>query len=180
MEKDVKVKVTNRSLSKVIYSVKNLGVRREFLPGESIAIPYSELEALSFQPGGKALMANYLMLTSLEDPKAKSSAVEPEYYYGEAEITNLIKNGSLDEWLDMLDFAPVGVIDMAKELSITIPLNDVEKREALLAKTGYDVTAIINNAKEDEEDEVAVEAAPKRRVNQKQGRRTNTKPKTEE
>jgi len=36
--------------------------------------------------------------------------------------------GSLDEFLDCLDFAPEGVKDLIKTLSVELPLNDVSKR----------------------------------------------------
>jgi len=36
--------------------------------------------------------------------------------------------GSLDEFLDCLDFAPSVIIDMIKVLAVDLPLNDVSKR----------------------------------------------------
>jgi hypothetical protein len=50
-----------------------------------------------------------------------------------------MQNGSLDEFLDCLDFAPEGVIDLIKTLAVELPLNDVAKREAILNKTGFNV-----------------------------------------
>ena len=49
----------------------------------------------------------------------------------------------MDEFLDCLDFAPQGVIDLIKEYAVTLPLNDVAKREVLLDKFDYDVNKII-------------------------------------
>jgi hypothetical protein len=48
--------VKNRSFSRVGYTIPEDGIRREFAPGESKKIRYSELEKLSFQSGGVALM----------------------------------------------------------------------------------------------------------------------------
>jgi len=39
-----------------------------------------------------------------------------------------MKTGSLDEFLDCLDFAPEGVTDLIKTLAVELPLNDVAKR----------------------------------------------------
>ena len=93
-----------------------------------------------------------------------------------------IKEGSLEEFLDALDFAPEGVKDLIKKYSLELPLNDVAKREALLKKEKFNVTAMLENSKEDieeaaaptgrrvkkaevEEEETAVEAPkPKRRA----------------
>jgi hypothetical protein len=47
MENTTKVKVRNRSNSVVVYSVEDLRVRREFMPGEVKQIPLEEIYALS-------------------------------------------------------------------------------------------------------------------------------------
>ena len=74
--------------------------------------------------------------------------VEPEYDYTPTDIKNLLLNGSLDELLDCLDFAPEGVIEIVKDLAVELPLNDVAKREAILNKTGFNVTNAIEIKKE--------------------------------
>jgi len=66
--------------------------------------------------------------------------VEPEYKYSRSDVLNLLKNGSLDEFLDCLDFAPSGVKELIKDLAVELPLNDVAKRDAILEKLGFDVT----------------------------------------
>jgi hypothetical protein len=55
------------------------------------------------------------------------------------------------------------VIDLIKTLSVRLPLNDVEKREAILEKTGFNVDNAIRINKEVAEP-VKNEAAPERRV----------------
>jgi len=64
--------------------------------------------------------------------------------------------GSLDEFLDCLDFAPSVIIDMIKVLAVELPLNDVSKREAIKDKLGFDVTKAIEirNTKLDGETDV--------------------------
>jgi hypothetical protein len=52
--------VKNRSSSRVVYRIPDLGIRREFMPGEVKKISYEELEKLSYRPGGENLIANYL------------------------------------------------------------------------------------------------------------------------
>jgi hypothetical protein len=78
--------------------------------------------------------------------------VEPEYHMTERDVVGLIKTGSLDAFLDALDFAPVGVIDLIKKLSVEIPLMDMAKRNALKAKTGFDVDAALRHIEEEKED----------------------------
>ena len=71
----------------------------------------------------------------------------------EADVAKLITSGSLDAFLDALDFAPIGVIDLIKKLSITIPMVDIQKRKALKEKTGFDVEAALKHNEEDKEDD---------------------------
>lgn len=143
-------KVTNRSTSVVGYTIPDTGVRRSFAPGETKQISLQELEKLSYIPGGNALLANFLQL---EKNSGVLQNVEPEYHMTEKDVIDLIKTGSLDEFLDALDFAPQGVIDLIKKLSVTVPLYDMQKRKALKDKTGFDVDAAIRHDMEDKEDE---------------------------
>ena len=108
--------------------------------------------------------------------------VEPEYHMNEQQIAQLIARGSLDEFLDALDFAPDGVIDLIKRMSISMPLTDYNKIAALKEKTGLDVEAALKNIRaEKEEDKKSIDdsnGAPQRRVKKDEvpeGRRTAPK-----
>ena len=116
--------VTNRSASSVVYSIPEDGIRREFSPGETKKIKYGELEKLSFQDGGKALIGHYFLLRSAEALQNLGIPTEPEYYMTEEQVIDLIKNGSLDAWLDCLEFAPHGVHEMIKKLTMHYYWND--------------------------------------------------------
>ena len=172
--------VKNRSVSVVVYKLPEDGIRREFMPGETKKIPYTELEKLTYQSGGRELMANYLQILDEEVLSDLGIATEPEYYMSELDIVKLIKEDSLDAFLDFLDFAPVGNIDLLKKLSISIPLTDYQKRQALKEKTGFDVDTAIKNLEAEKAEEAEnknKEAAPQRRkvVEEKApvGRRTS-------
>jgi hypothetical protein len=56
-----------------------------------------------------------------------------------------MEEGTLDEFLDCLDFAPIGVIDLIKRYAVALPLSDYNKRKAIKDKLGYDVDAAIKN-----------------------------------
>jgi hypothetical protein len=90
-------------------------------------------------------MANFLQIQSVEATENLGIHTEPEYNMSEDQIVNLIKTGSLDAFLDCLDFAPVGVIDLLKQYSVSIPLADYDKRQALKEKTGFDVDVALKN-----------------------------------
>jgi hypothetical protein len=144
--------VKNRGASHVSYRIPEDGIRRSFAPGETKEISYKELEKLTFQPGGMMLLTNYLQLIETEALNAFGIRTEPEYHMSEADVAKLIKVGTLDAFLDALDFAPVSVIDLIKKLSVDIPLMDMEKRKALKAKTGFDVDAALRHIEEEKED----------------------------
>ena len=144
--------VKNRGASHVSYKIPEDGIRRSFAPGETKEISYQELEKLTFQPGGMMLLTNYLQLIEQEALNTFGIHAEPEYHMSEADVAKLIKTGTLDAFLDALDFAPVSVIDLIKKLSVDIPLLDMDKRKALKAKTGFDVDAALRHIEEEKDD----------------------------
>lgn len=162
-------KVKNRSAGVVIYRIPEDNIRREFMPGETKAIPMTELEKLSYQPGGQMMMNNFLQIQSAEAQRELNIPVEQEYNYSEEDIVRIMQHGSLDEFLDMLDFAPQGVMDLIRQFAVSLPLNDIEKRRALKNKTGFDVNAALTHVEEEKQEDaeagIAVEtSAPQRRV----------------
>lgn len=177
--------VKNRSTSMVVYRIPELNIRREFAPGETKKIDFDELEKLTYQPGGKCLMANFLQIQSESAVKELGIKTEIEYNLSEEQIANLIKEGSLDEFLDCLDFAPVGVIDIIKRLAIALPMEDLKKRKALKEKTGFDVATALRHIEEEKAEDLEgkqPESAPTRRVVQQEstGRRVVKKAETTE
>ncbi len=172
--------VTNRSASKVIYSVPDLGVKlREFQPGETKKISFEELEGLNYQPGGPNLIANYLQLQDVEAQQTFIGQVEPEYNMSIDQVKELILHGSLDEWLDCLDFAPEGVIDIIKELSVELPLTDTRKMETFQQKFNVNLANAIKLYQEEKAENNNNDnnkEAKTRRVNKEETKTENTKP----
>ena len=66
---------------------------------------------------------NYLQVTE-EQVAELDIKVEPEYFLDEKGVKELMLHGTLDEFLDALDFAPKGVIEMFKEYAVSLPLGD--------------------------------------------------------
>lgn len=157
-------RVTNRSTSRVGYNLPEDKIRRVFAPGEVKMIPYWELEKLTFQPGGCTLIADYLLIENEEAIQQIGMPTEPEYYMNKEQVIALMNNGTIDAWIDCLNFAPQGVIEMIKDLSVSVPLNDVAKRLELKNKTGFDVDAAIANIRADQEIEAVATPGPTRRT----------------
>lgn len=173
--------VTNRSASRVFYSVPELGIKsRQYEPGETKRIKYEELEGLSFIPGGMELIRDYLLIQDEEVRSDIMGEVEPEYNMTEQQVRDLIVSGSMDEWLDALDFAPEGVIDLIKNLSVAIPLSDTNKMKAFLEKKGVNLERMIRARQEELADaEASDQAAVEKKAAEKAvaavpaGRRTS-------
>lgn len=138
-----KVKVTNRSAGEVFYRLNDSKVFRTFNGKETKEIPFSELEELAQQPGGRALIEGYLLI---EDEKILSTLdvnPEPEYFLTAEAIPEWLKTCTIDEFTDALEYAPEGVIELIKKIAVEERLNDFSKREALKRIKGFDVTKAI-------------------------------------
>lgn len=150
MEDSKKIRVKNRVNSPVVYIVPDMGnLKREFQGQQEKILTFEELRKLSYTPGGDVLLRDYLVIRDEEALKALDLNVEPEYFYNKQDVIKLLQHGSLDEFLDCLDFAPEGVLDLIKEYAVTLPLNDVAKRQAILDKLGFNVTVAIDLQKDE-------------------------------
>lgn len=172
--------VKNRSSSTVVYKIPETNLRREFAPGETKRISFGELEKLTYQTGGRILLEQFLQIMDEDVTSNLNVKREVEYDMSEAQVRDLLLNGSLDAFLDALDFAPIGVIDLIKVLAVKLPLTDLNKRRALLEKTGFDVDKAIQHIEEEyqeQEQEHITPPASERRVktnNAPTGRRTTS------
>ena len=145
--------VKNRSAGVAVYKIPELGIRRSFQPGEVKQISAEELEKLTYRPGGMAMLSNFLQIQSVEGLQRIGLNPQPEYHMSEQDIAKMMVSGSLDEFLDCLDFAPPGVIDLIKKLSVSLPLGDISKRKALKEKTGFDCDAALKHVMEEKEED---------------------------
>jgi hypothetical protein len=165
--------VTNRSAGIVGYAIPEMGIKnREFQPNETKKISAEELRNLTYIPGGTALMRDYLQIRDPEAREELVGKVEPEYNMSIDDVKKLIQFGSMDEWLDCLDFASEGVIDIIKTLSVELPLTDTNKMEAFKKKKGIDLARAIRAKQEEDAENLAassgqLEPAAQRRVQPK-------------
>jgi len=174
MDNNKKVRVRNRSNSIVIYRVPDLGVRREFAPGETKILPAGELMALAQKSGGLSILRDELYIDDPETVSETTMHVEPEYYLDDNGVIDLLTNGSVDALLDCLDFAPGGVIDLVQKYALDLPVTDTRKIAAIKEKTGFDIQLALKHRAELAAEEAAaaeetgsgmkVEKASQRRV----------------
>ncbi len=154
MANEKMVKVKNRDNGHVGYLIPDLNLRRDFNAGEVKEISLEELQKLAYLPGGKQLIKNYLLIEDEEVVDSIVGKVEPEYYYTEENVKNLLLNGSLDELKDCIDYAPDGVLDLVKKYAVELKINDIAKRDAIKEMLGFNVNnAIAINAETEEKEE---------------------------
>lgn len=136
------ITVRNRDCGSVSYVLDN-NFYRGFNSGEIKKIPFSELKALSYKPGGRVLLNDCLVIEDKEALELLNMNVEPEYFYDKDKIREILfASNNIDAFADFLDFAPEGAIDIAKDIAIKEEIPDVRKRDMLSEKTGLN----INNA----------------------------------
>lgn len=173
------IKVTNRDNGSVGYTIPDLQLYREFAAGETKEISMEELRKLSYIPGGMVILEDYLVLDNKEAVAELLNEVEPEYFYTEADVKNLLLTGSLDALKDCLDYAPEGTISLVKKMAVDLKLNDIQKREAILEMTGFNVTSAImvneETAEDTKEDKSGFRRLDEKKVEEPKptGRRTN-------
>ena len=147
LENTDKVVVENRSGTICFYKVPETNFTRRFVGNERKEIPMGELRAAIQIPGTRSLIKDDLIIHSQEAVAELLPEVEPEYFYNAKDVDFLLTRGTLDQLLDALDFAPEGVVSLIKDEAVKIKLNDMSKREAILNKTGFNVTKAIEIAK---------------------------------
>lgn len=179
IKEETKFNVKNRSASTVVYRIPESNLRREFAPGETKQIPFGELEKLTYQQGGREMLEQFLQIVDEAATSDLNVHREVEYDMSEAQVRDLLLGGSLEAFLDALDFAPIGVIDLIKSMSVTLPLTDLNKRKALKDKTGFDVDKALVHIEEEkaEQGEGGIAPVKERRVRTEAptgGRRTTS------
>jgi len=154
-----KVRVENRQNAIVCYRVPDEKITRHFEKYETKEISMDELRRAVQVAGTRRLIQDDLIIHSKEAVDELFPSAEPEYFYNAKDVDFLLERGTYDQLLDALDFAPDGVIQLIKDEAVRTCLNDMRKREAILDRTGFDVTKAIENrrlAQTEEKEEVKV------------------------
>lgn len=160
------VEVTNRNNGFTGYTLDD-GTTRIFNLNETKKIDLEELRALSMAVGGDYILRNYLIINDKTALEYLDLNPEPEYFYTETEIEDLLMNKDPDYLEDCLNFAPQGVIDLIKSMAVKLKLPDSRKRKLILDKTGFSVdnALYVNNALADgQEEEKKEEKKPERKI----------------
>ena len=161
------IPVRNRNNGITTYQLPDMHIVRQFGFNETKRIPFDEIMALQYAPGGDYMLSNLLVIEDEEALEALNMNVEPEYFYTENTVKDLLLKGTYDEFADFLDFAPEGAIEMVKDIAVKMEIPDMHKREMIEKKTGFSVNNAINVNRimdaDDNKDKNAEESASKQR-----------------
>ena len=159
------ITVRNRNNGVTGYVIPERNIRREWEYNEVKKIPFGELRDFSYKPGALYALNNLLVVEDEEALEELNIQVEPEYYYNDENIKNVLLNGTIDEFADFLDFAPEGALEIAKTIAIKEEIPDTRKRDMLSEKTGLNINnAIMVNKIMDEDNDKSKEKKKERRV----------------
>ena len=110
-----KIKVYNRTSGGLGYEIEALRITRSWAKqGDYLNIGIDELLELKTIQGGMELLEKYILIEDEEALKLifDDREVEPEYKYGVAEVDFLLYKATLEQFLDALDYAPQGVLEL--------------------------------------------------------------------
>lgn len=163
------IEVSNLVDHMVVYTIDEDHIRREFAPGEMKKIRAGELRKLYFTPGGDTLLQNFISVKN-PDLAAEFGVSEDtvEYNWTIKDVDRALLVEPIEVLLDALDFGPEGIKETIVDRAVMLKINSMDKRQAILDKTGQDITEKIKSKE-------MVEPAKKTEAST-QSRRTVSKP----
>ena len=171
------IEVYNLTDHMVVYKIDEDHIRREFSPGETKKIMAKELRKLYYTPGGDILLQDFV---SVKNPELASEfgvgSDIIEYKWTVEDIDKALLADPIEVLLDALDFAPEGIKEAIVDRAVALKINNMDKRQAILDKTGQDITHKIQFKEAVEPKQQKEDLVKKRRVDhvvtpEKTGRR---------
>ena len=151
-----------------MYLLPEDNLRRVYRPYEEKNSQVAELRKVFWQPGGPALLQEFLQVKDKE--LAEEFGVDPEvfaheYSWDVNKVDRVLLKEDIDVLHDALDFAPEGIVDLIVARAVALKIADVNKRNLIQEYTGKDINQMISmqdqlDAALGEEKE---DAAPRRR-----------------
>ena len=144
---DKLISVQNLTASPVSYMIPETNNVRHFA-GQQLRkdITAGELRALYATRGGRVLIEDYLSIKDSELAKEfniSTDAFEHEYSWTQADVDEVLKNGSIDALKDALEFGPEGIKQLIVDRAVELRIPDNNKLAAIAEFTGRDVGNMI-------------------------------------
>lgn len=148
---DKRYKVTSKYNGYVTVTPTNTGYRYIWTNiNASLDLTLEEIKNILNTPGGRDILENKVIIEDADLVKDLGLDVEPEYYYTENDVENLLANGTVAQLKDTIDFAPEGTISLIVETATKMKLGDRNKLQVIKEMTGANVEQMITiNATDD-------------------------------
>lgn len=166
-----KVEVRNFTDQRVVYTIPEKNIRRDFSGFETKVVEAGELRELYFKSGGAKLLQDYLAVNNRSLAQEFGVTLDQflhEYSWKKEDIDRVLLSGTKDELADALDYAPRGIVETLVDRAVELRIPDMNKRKLIQEMTGKDITKKIGYAELLEAD-AGVEnkkEAPRRRTAQ--------------
>lgn len=165
VEDSQEIEVVNMTNHKVGYNLADENIHRTLQPNEHRKIIAGELRKLNYQKGGHILLTDFLSVKNEELAKEFGIDVEEqvEYNWTSEDIDRVLIEGTYDELMDAMDFAPEGIKQQLAARAVQLQINDSNKRKIISDNSPYDIDAQIKNVEKATENEHHVESKPRQR-----------------
>ncbi len=122
----------------------NTGIIREFPKiGFKMELTKESLLNISYSPGGRRILENYLVFEDSEVLEFLEIDIEPEDSFTAKDLESLVSNGSLGQLEDALTFSKKGTKEAIKDAAVRLGTKDLGKIDAISKATNSDVLGII-------------------------------------
>ena len=167
MVKDIDIiAVRNFTDQRVVYTIPEKNIRRDFSGFETKQIQAGELRELWFKSGGAKLLQDYLGVNNRELAKEfgiTNDLFTHEYSWTNEDIDRVLTSGSEDELADALDYAPRGIVETIIDRAVALRIPNMNKRKLIKEMTDKDINKKIGYAELLATDNDKVENTPRRR-----------------
>ena len=141
-----KIKVLNRFGGSLVARTST-GKRLHWAtPGVELLLTEEEILDVFNQSGGPSLFTHKLMIQDEDIVVELGINHEPEYFFSLQNIEALIKEGTLEQLEESLEYNGSGFRDTVKDIALATGLSDLTKIQAISRATGANLTAIIANS----------------------------------
>lgn len=137
------VSVRNFTSQRVVYTIPEKNIKRDFSPFETKALNAGELRELWFKSGGEKLLQDYLGVNNRElaaEFGISDDLFTHEYSWTQDDIDRVLTSGSEDELADALDYAPRGIVDSLVDRAVALRIPDMNKRKLITQMTDKDIS----------------------------------------
>lgn len=141
---DAMISVRNMTDHKQVLIDRNTRARYSFGPQQAKTLSAEDLRSLAYVPG---------ILTMFYDGKLRMDNMElcrefniptdiPEYDYTIEDIDRILVKEDIEVLMDVLDFAPEGILELVKNRAIALKIPSLEKRRVISERLSTEQIAI--------------------------------------